>query len=377
MESTLRVELEGSGIIGFISVTNDTMLVEARALIDDELDDVPPSYIFLLDGSVPLGHKQEKKKTCQQFLPTIVIRPTSSAAPAAAAAPAASPFAAAAPVAAAAPAAPSASDLNREKLMRFYKKYNPGKVDTVDAILRRFQGEEDAMFQKLYTKYNLDARGQPLNSAALKQKVRDDKKKAVKEAALIKAGKETGHSYMDDPEEAVYPSVMQGVKDIYRQMIAPVEKMYLFDQFYSPILQDSDFDAKPMLLMLGQYRCVCVVCGVQRTLLRACTNVACMLRVCCAVFALRGNLPSHHHLPSPQPHLLHPASPPPLLSSSSSPPVRARRRSSSTFWSAISLGSGSVPSPRRTASWQSCTAKRSGRPRVTPLQSRLTSRSPH
>lgn len=44
-----------------------------------------------------------------------------------------------------------------------------------------------------------------------------------------------------------YPSILDGIKSIYAKKIKPLEEMYKFDQFYSPILRDSDFDAKPIV----------------------------------------------------------------------------------------------------------------------------------
>jgi len=50
-----------------------------------------------------------------------------------------------------------------------------------------------------------------------------------------------------------YLSVLEGVKKIYADKIRPVEQTYQFADFYSPLLRDSDFEAKPMVLLLGQY----------------------------------------------------------------------------------------------------------------------------
>lgn len=50
-----------------------------------------------------------------------------------------------------------------------------------------------------------------------------------------------------------YPSVIAGLKKLYAQKIRPMEEKYKFDNFHSPLLRDSDFDAKPMVLLLGQY----------------------------------------------------------------------------------------------------------------------------
>lgn len=48
-------------------------------------------------------------------------------------------------------------------------------------------------------------------------------------------------------------SVMEALKKMYRDKILPVEKDYSFDQFHSPSLTNTDFDAKPMVLLVGQY----------------------------------------------------------------------------------------------------------------------------
>jgi len=54
-------------------------------------------------------------------------------------------------------------------------------------------------------------------------------------------------------EPEVYPTVIEGLKRIYASKIKPLEKEYDFDKFHSPLLRDSDFDAKPMVLLIGQY----------------------------------------------------------------------------------------------------------------------------
>ena len=50
-----------------------------------------------------------------------------------------------------------------------------------------------------------------------------------------------------------YPTVIAGLKKLYATKIRPVEEKYKFDMFHSPLLRESDFDAKPMVLLLGQY----------------------------------------------------------------------------------------------------------------------------
>jgi len=50
-----------------------------------------------------------------------------------------------------------------------------------------------------------------------------------------------------------YQEVLRSLKQIYGQRILEAEKRYLFDQFHGQPLRASDFDAKPMVLLLGQY----------------------------------------------------------------------------------------------------------------------------
>lgn len=51
----------------------------------------------------------------------------------------------------------------------------------------------------------------------------------------------------------IYSSVIDGLKQVYREKLLPLEEYYKFQDFHSPILNDSDFDAKPMILLVGQY----------------------------------------------------------------------------------------------------------------------------
>ncbi|DAZ97270.1 TPA: hypothetical protein N0F65_009321 [Lagenidium giganteum] len=47
--------------------------------------------------------------------------------------------------------------------------------------------------------------------------------------------------------------VIEGLKRLYTTKLKPLEKKYGFDDFHSPLLSDADFDAKPQILMIGQY----------------------------------------------------------------------------------------------------------------------------
>lgn len=48
-------------------------------------------------------------------------------------------------------------------------------------------------------------------------------------------------------------SVVEGLKKIYKSKILPLEQGYFFHDFHSPELSDPDFDARPMILLVGQY----------------------------------------------------------------------------------------------------------------------------
>jgi len=43
------------------------------------------------------------------------------------------------------------------------------------------------------------------------------------------------------------------MKRVYREKLLPLEKRYLFHEFHSPLMQDADFEALPMILLVGQY----------------------------------------------------------------------------------------------------------------------------
>ena len=54
-----------------------------------------------------------------------------------------------------------------------------------------------------------------------------------------------------DPD--VFANVADGLKKLYKQKMLPLEEYYKFHDFHSPSLDDPDFDAKPMVLLIGQY----------------------------------------------------------------------------------------------------------------------------
>lgn len=48
-------------------------------------------------------------------------------------------------------------------------------------------------------------------------------------------------------------TVSDGLKNMYKQKLLPLEEYYRFHDFHSPALDDPDFVAKPMILLVGQY----------------------------------------------------------------------------------------------------------------------------
>ncbi|PNF36009.1 EH domain-containing protein 1 [Cryptotermes secundus] len=51
----------------------------------------------------------------------------------------------------------------------------------------------------------------------------------------------------------VFENVVEGLKKVYKTKLLPLEQFYQFHDFHSPMLNDPDFDAKPMILLVGQY----------------------------------------------------------------------------------------------------------------------------
>lgn len=50
-----------------------------------------------------------------------------------------------------------------------------------------------------------------------------------------------------------YPEILRQLKGLYGSKMLEFEKRYKFDEFFGQQLKASDFDAKPMVLLLGQY----------------------------------------------------------------------------------------------------------------------------
>lgn len=54
-------------------------------------------------------------------------------------------------------------------------------------------------------------------------------------------------------EKLLQRETLDELKRIYKRAVKPLEVQFKFGSFYSPMLTDADFDAKPMVLLIGQY----------------------------------------------------------------------------------------------------------------------------
>jgi len=52
---------------------------------------------------------------------------------------------------------------------------------------------------------------------------------------------------------AAYSDVTDGLKSIYRKTVLPAEKESFYNEIMSPALEDPDFEAKPLVMLVGQY----------------------------------------------------------------------------------------------------------------------------
>lgn len=57
----------------------------------------------------------------------------------------------------------------------------------------------------------------------------------------------------DQNRPELFDNVVEGLKKIYKNKLLPLEQAYQFHDFHSPQLEDPDFDAKPLILLVGQY----------------------------------------------------------------------------------------------------------------------------
>jgi len=52
---------------------------------------------------------------------------------------------------------------------------------------------------------------------------------------------------------AIYNDIKEGMKEVYKRNLLPLEKEYNFHEIQSPMLEEPDFDGKPLVMLIGQY----------------------------------------------------------------------------------------------------------------------------
>jgi len=52
---------------------------------------------------------------------------------------------------------------------------------------------------------------------------------------------------------ALYDGVAEGLKEIYKKKLLPLERESKFHEIQSPMMEDPDFDGKPLVMLIGQY----------------------------------------------------------------------------------------------------------------------------
>mmetsp|Transcript_26793 Transcript_26793/g.86508 ORF Transcript_26793/g.86508 Transcript_26793/m.86508 type:complete len:106 (-) Transcript_26793:478-795(-) len=54
-------------------------------------------------------------------------------------------------------------------------------------------------------------------------------------------------------DAGAFDSVLDGAKSLYFGKVRPLEDQYLVDRFHYSLLNPADLDAKPMVMLVGQY----------------------------------------------------------------------------------------------------------------------------
>ncbi|DBA71146.1 hypothetical protein WJX79_000852 [Trebouxia sp. C0005] len=77
------------------------------------------------------------------------------------------------------------------------------------------------------------------------------------QSSFVSPGKQTAKEAMRRARKPLSmkhcTSIIDGLKTIYFNKIRPLEEAYKFGSFFSSLLTESDFEAKPSVLLLGQY----------------------------------------------------------------------------------------------------------------------------
>jgi len=112
----------------------------------------------------------------------------------------------------------------RQRVIEFYKLYNPERADddeAIDMLLKKYAGNTAKLFNDLEQKYVLGEKVQ----------MRPRKAKSITQTTIV----------------------TEGLSNLYMKNVRHLEEAFMFPKFHSPLLNPIDFESKPMVLLVGQY----------------------------------------------------------------------------------------------------------------------------
>ncbi len=180
---------------------------------------------------------------------------------------------------------------HRARLIAFYQMHNPSKLRdpsfNADATLLAYRGREHQLFADLEHKYSADGLSSsasvpyapggvpapspspPPPSRPFTQQPQQPQRPPVQVPRSA--------SVPPAPGDLHVPTIIDGLKLMYRTKVKPVEQTFKFHEFNSPLLTDTDLEAKPMVLLLGA--CFAALC--RHTIVLACSS---NVRLLCSLF---------------------------------------------------------------------------------------------
>jgi len=114
----------------------------------------------------------------------------------------------------------------KERVIEFYRLYFPEHVNdekSIDIMLRKYDGNTEQLFHDLEQKYIVGGG------------------KLVEKAEHLK-------TKLSKSELAT-----EGLSNLYMKSVHDLEKAFDYEKFYTPLLSPVDFEAKPMVFLVGQY----------------------------------------------------------------------------------------------------------------------------
>jgi len=114
----------------------------------------------------------------------------------------------------------------KQRIIEFYNLYNPERAkddEAINQLMKSYAGNTTKLFDDLEHKYVL--------GESLQSRQKRSKKKPITQTSIV----------------------TEGLSRIYMKKVRDLEEAFMFPKFHSPLLNPVDFDAKPMVLLVGQY----------------------------------------------------------------------------------------------------------------------------